>query len=82
MAHVYERDPKNYGEEIRSSKHEGWKTAMREDIQALEENKVWRLVKQISSSNALYTKWVFTTKTDAHRDIERIKARLVACGNE
>ena len=77
VAHIYERDPKNYGEAMRSSKREGWEIAMREEIEALEENKVWRLVKRSPSSNALHTKWVFKTKTDAHGDLERLKARLV-----
>ncbi|CAH0473990.1 unnamed protein product [Peronospora belbahrii] len=34
---VYERDPKNCGEAMRSSKREGLETAMREEIEALEE---------------------------------------------
>ena len=34
VTHVYERDPKNYGETIRSSKREGWEKAMREELDA------------------------------------------------
>ena len=43
---------------------------------------MWRLIKRPPGSNTLHTKWVFKTKTDAHGEIERLKARLVACGNE
>ena len=82
VAHVYECDPKNYGEALRSTKREGWEKAMREELQALEDNGVWRLIKRPPSSNTLHTKWVFKTKTDAHGDLERLKDRLVACGNE
>ena len=82
VAHVYERDLKNYGEAIRSSKREGWEKALRQDLKALEYNGVWRLIKRSPSSNALHTKWVFKTKTDAHGYLERLEARLVACGNE
>ena len=52
---------------------------MREE---LEENGVWRLIKKPPSSNALHTKWVFQMKIDAHGDLKRLKARLVACGNK
>ena len=41
-----------------------------------------RVIKRPPGSNTLHTKWVFKTKTDAHGEIERLKARLVACGNE
>lgn len=80
--HVYESDPKNYSEAMRSPKREDWKKAMCEELEALESNNVWRLIKRPSSSNALHTKWVYKTKTTADGDVERLKARLVACGNE
>lgn len=80
--HVYERDPKNYGEAIRSPKREDWKKAMCEELEALESNNVWRLIKRPSSSNALHTRWVYKTNTTADGDVERLKARLVACGND
>ena len=82
VTHVYERDPKNYGETIRSSKREGWEKAMREELDARKDNEVWRLIKRPSNSNAPHTKWRYKTKTDVHGDLERLKARLVACGNE
>ena len=40
------------------------------------------MVKRAPGSNAVHTKWVFKTKTDAQGKIARLKARLVACGNE
>lgn len=55
---------------------------MHEELQALEDNGVWRVIKRPPSSNALHTKWVFETKTDAHADLERLKAQLVVCGNK
>ena len=48
---------------MRSSKREGWEIAMRQEIQALEENKVWGLVKRGPNINALHTKWVFKTNS-------------------
>ena len=55
---------------------------MREELEALESNNVWRLIKRPSNSNTLHTKRVYKTKTTADGDVERLKARLVACGNE
>uniref|UniRef100_A0AAV1VBX8 Integrase catalytic domain-containing protein n=1 Tax=Peronospora matthiolae TaxID=2874970 RepID=A0AAV1VBX8_9STRA len=81
-AHLYERDPTNNSEAMRSTKRPDWEKAMREEIAALEANDVWRVIKRPAGSNALHSKWVYKTKTDAHGDLERYKARLVACGNE
>ena len=55
---------------------------MQEKLQALEENGVWRLIKRYERSNLLYTKWVYRTKTNTDGLTERLKARLVVCGNE
>ena len=82
VAHLYQRDPNNYGEAIRSSERKGLGKAMREELEALEENGVWHLTKRQPSNNAIHTKWVYKMKTDAHSDLERLKARLVAYGNE
>uniref|UniRef100_A0AAV1UQN3 Integrase catalytic domain-containing protein n=1 Tax=Peronospora matthiolae TaxID=2874970 RepID=A0AAV1UQN3_9STRA len=81
-AHLYERDPTNYSEAMQSTKRPDWEKAMREEIAALEANDVGRVIKRPAGSNALHSKWVYKTITDAHGDLERYKARLVACGNE
>lgn len=73
MNHVAERDPKNYTDAMRSSKREDWKKAMLEEIKALEDNGMWRLIKRSANSNALDTKWVYKTKTDAEGNIEDSK---------
>ena len=55
---------------------------MQEEIAALETNDVWRVMKRSPVANALHSKWVYTTKNRADGELERYKARLVACGNE
>ena len=55
---------------------------MQEEIAALEAKDVWTITKQTPGTHALHTKWVLKTKTDAQGDLERLKARLVACGND
>ena len=75
-------EPRNFGEAMRSSHKEGWMKAISEELQALENNGVWKVVKAPKDIRALHSKWVFKTKRDAEGGIERWKARLVACGNE
>ena len=62
VSHVYERISKLYGEAIRSPEREDWKRAMCEELEALENNAVWRLNYYSSSSNAAHTKWVYKLK--------------------
>lgn len=55
---------------------------MHEELEAFGGSDVWRLIKRSVGSNALHTKRVYKTKTNADGDVERLKARIVACGNE
>ena len=55
---------------------------MEEEVAALQDNDVWRIKRRASGMNALHTKMVYKAKTDAQGNLERHKARLVACGNE
>ena len=73
-------EPRNFGEAMRSSHKEGWMKAISEELQALENNGVWKVVKAPKDIPALHSKWVFKTKRNAEGGIERLKARLVACG--
>jgi hypothetical protein len=79
---VMEVDPKNYRESMRSLHRDGWLKAMIEELEALENNDVWKLVRMPHGVRILHTKWVYKTKRDAEGLLERLKARLVACGNE
>ena len=36
----------------------------------------------VRGSNVLHTNWVYKTKATADGDVERLKARLVACDDE
>nr|CCA24800.1 GagPol polyprotein putative [Albugo laibachii Nc14] len=57
-------------------------TAASEKLEALEENGLWEVVIPPTGSHVLHYKWPFKSKTDTNNDVERYKARLVACGNE
>ncbi|CAI5733963.1 unnamed protein product [Hyaloperonospora brassicae] len=79
---AYERDPKSYSDAMKSAKRCEWKRATEEEVAALQDNDVCRIKRRASGMNALHTKWVYKTKTDAQRILERHKARPVASGYE
>jgi len=57
-----------------------WREAMLEELNALEKNKTWDLVKLPTGKKAVSCKWVFTVKQTPGGKVERYKARLVARG--
>nr|CCA19525.1 GK15001 putative [Albugo laibachii Nc14] len=75
-------DLKNYGEAMRSPDNDLWIRAHREELASLRANHTWRVVKAESNVPRLHTKWVHKKKRTRNGEIERYKARLVACGNE
>ena len=50
------------------------------EMEALEKNKIWELVKLPAVKKPMGCKWVYTVKYGADGSIERYKARLVAKG--
>uniref|UniRef100_A0AAV1T532 Integrase catalytic domain-containing protein n=1 Tax=Peronospora matthiolae TaxID=2874970 RepID=A0AAV1T532_9STRA len=79
---IRESDPKSYGQAMKSGLKDKWVAAMDEELRALEDNDVWKVEVRPKGSHVLHTKWVFKTKLNAEGEIDRFKARLVACGNE
>ncbi|CAA7037259.1 unnamed protein product [Microthlaspi erraticum] len=61
--------------------YEVWRGAMKLEIDALEENQTWELVKLPPGKRAIGCKWVYKIKYRADGSIERYKARLVVLGN-
>lgn len=59
---------------------ENWKNAMRVEMEALEKNKTWDLVKLPKGKKPVGCRWVFTVKYKSDGSLERYKARLVAKG--
>eukprot|EP00253_Pinus_taeda_P030830 PITA_30830 len=54
--------------------------AMEEEIKAIERNGTWELVNLPKRKQVIGVKWVYKTKSNANRKIERHKARLVVKG--
>ncbi|XP_021753993.1 uncharacterized protein LOC110719377 [Chenopodium quinoa] len=71
-------EPKSFREAM---KHEGWRKAMADEIQAFEEQGTWVLEKLPPGKKALWSKWVYKEKYDEHGNLQRLKARLVVFGN-
>ncbi|KAK8921057.1 hypothetical protein KSP39_PZI020242 [Platanthera zijinensis] len=57
-----------------------WKTAMEEELRALDKNKTWQLVSLPPGKRTVGSRWVYTVKQNQDGVVERYKARLVAQG--
>lgn len=79
---LIEPDPKTYNKAMNSVKHVEWKEAADAELATLEENRTWTIVPRTNDIKSLHTKWVFKRKTDANGNLERFKARMVACGQK
>ncbi|KAL4369158.1 hypothetical protein GQ457_05G011330 [Hibiscus cannabinus] len=57
-----------------------WKNAMNEEIASIERNDTWELTSLPDGHKPIGVKWVYKTKTNKERQVEKYKARLVAKG--
>ncbi|XP_072060164.1 uncharacterized protein [Arachis hypogaea] len=69
--------PKHYSEAVM---HDCWRKAIDAELAVLEQNKTWIVTSLPPGKNAVGCKWIFRTKFNLDRTIERHKARLVAQG--
>ena len=72
-----DQEPKNFKEAISSHI---WKQAMEEELQALDDNKTWDIVKLPPGKKTVGCRWIYKIKYKSDGSIERHKARLVAKG--
>ncbi|KAM0980694.1 hypothetical protein TB1_013281 [Malus domestica] len=70
-------EPETFEEASQSSE---WMTAMKEEIDALQQNQTWDLVPKPRDVKPISCKWVYKIKRHLDGSIERYKARLVARG--
>ncbi|XP_072066679.1 uncharacterized protein [Arachis hypogaea] len=69
--------PRDYEE---AAGHPCWREAIQSELEALDKNQTWRVVKLPHCKRAIGCKWVFRIKFNSDGTIERYKARLVAKG--
>jgi hypothetical protein len=78
LAHVSEtHDPETV---VEASGHPDWDTTTNEEYCSLMENDTWDLVPLPKGRKLVRCKWVYKTKYDSNRSVERHKAWLVAKG--
>ncbi|KAM1087183.1 hypothetical protein ACFX2B_012591 [Malus domestica] len=70
-------EPVDFQEVVQDTK---WRKAMDEEIEAIQKNDTWELIILLKGHKAIRVKWVYKTKKNANREVERYKARLVANG--
>ncbi|CAJ2629918.1 unnamed protein product [Trifolium pratense] len=70
-------DPNDYDEAV---KHDVWREAMNQEIQAIERNDTWELATLPEGAKKIGVKWIYKTKYNEKGEIEKHKARLVAKG--
>ena len=74
-------EPSNYSEAITSADYNNWMTAMQDEMESLEKNGTWDLVKLPKNKKPVRCKWVFKSKEGiSPSEPARYKARLVAKG--
>lgn len=55
---------------------------MQEQLNALDNNNTWELTHLPEGKRAIYSKWVYKIKFQPNGEIDRLKVRLVARGDE
>lgn len=73
-------EPETVKQAKESKDWEKWQQAMKEEIQALEENQTWVIVDKPPNVRPIKAKWIFKLKLNTDGSVERYKARLVAKG--
>jgi len=71
-------EPISYQEAIDSPNYKEWIDVIRDEMDSMARNKVWKLVDLPPQCKSIGNKWVFKIKRWAHSSIDKFKARLVA----
>ena len=69
-----EGDPTSFEEAMRSAHSSKWLEAMEDEMKSMKTNGVWNLETIPKGAKIVGCKWVYKTKHDSKRNIERFKA--------
>ena len=70
-------EPSTY---VEAAREKVWKRAMKEEMEAIDQNQTWELVTPPPNCRPIRLKWLFKIKKSAKGEILRYKARLVVKG--
>ena len=70
-------DPIHFEEAIKS---ERWRKAMDVEMEVIKRNNTWELVELPKGAKKVGVKWVYKTKLNENREVDKYKARLVVKG--
>ncbi|GKC65340.1 retrotransposon protein, putative, ty1-copia subclass [Tanacetum coccineum] len=73
-------EPANYKAALSDPEFEKWLVAMNEEMQSMNDNKVWKLVVLPPNAKVVKSKWIYKKKTYMDGKVYIYKARLVAKG--
>lgn len=73
-------EPNTYKQAIKRADAQKWQEAMKEEIEALNRQGTWSLVKLPAGAKAIKSRWVYKIKLDSDNKPVRHKARIVAKG--
>ena len=73
-------DPQNISEALNCNDSAKWKQAIQSELNSINQNDVWSIVKRPEGKTIIGTKWVFKIKKNSMNQPEKYKARLVAKG--
>jgi len=71
-------EPTFFQEAVDSPNYKEWMDAMKDEMDSMARNKVWKLVNLPSQRKSIKNKWIFKIKRQADGSIDKFKARLVA----
>ncbi|BBN67325.1 transposable element gene [Prunus dulcis] len=80
---IYERcniciiEPETFEEAVKDA---AWQKAMEAELEMIEKNETWELVKRPSDKPIVGVKWIFKVKLNLDGSVQKNKARLVAKG--
>ena len=77
LALLSSTEPQNVNE---ACKDECWVKVMNEELEKIEKNNTWELVRRPHHKNIIGTKWIFKNKLNENGEVIRSKARLVCKG--
>ena len=83
LTEIYERcniciiEPETFEEAIKDA---AWQKAMETELEMIEKNETWELIKRPSDKPIVGVKWIFKVKLNLDGSVQKNKARLVAKG--